>query len=128
MAGNVLMKACCAKNLLPLRLLPNIFCSRILFSSKQSDKDSKPNQIVISQEEPISEPPSFEINWKRLKRTWMYFKQYTNFYKYNPHNDDDNNLRIRLHKKDEVIYYFRNKEDLDHWYVKLFPSFLDPMF
>ena len=119
MAANVLMKTFCVRNLLTTKLSPNCFCLRVLFSSKDKDDKSTPKEVVVNQEDPVQDRKTYQINWKRLKRSWMYFRQYTNLYKDNSEVNEDgfNNLILRMKKKDEIIYYMRTKEDLDHWYA-----------
>ena len=104
------------RNFLTRHHCRKLFCPRILYSSQQNDDNPNPKEVVISQEDAKLDRPSVRINWKRLKRSWMYYKQYTNFYKNNPAFEDENNLRLRLQKQDEVIYYMRTMEDLQHWY------------
>jgi len=117
MAKSVFMKALHARNFLLKQVPPNLFCQRNLVASKEKDDETTPKKVIVSQEDTILDKPSFKINWKRLKRSWMYYQQYTNFYKDKSAYEDDNNLRLRINKQDEIVYYMRTKEDLNHWYI-----------
>jgi len=59
---------------------------------------------------------SFQINWKVLKRSWKNLRATAQ--KINPFQPiAEAPVFARLLKEDEVMYCFREVEDLSHWYV-----------
>ncbi|XP_076802471.1 complex I intermediate-associated protein 30, mitochondrial-like [Clavelina lepadiformis] len=100
-----LLKAVATPINCPRRFLPKVGGTR---------HQETENQMVVQQEEVIYRPRQVRMDWLGMKRSWKYvLKTVRSMFS----SVTENESTARLFKKDHVMYYFRNSEDLSYWYV-----------
>jgi len=91
------------------------FIPNRLKTDSASKKKERPQGIVVKQEVQKRRQVDYGVDWQGLKNTWVHLTE--NVKAMLNHDKRRGGMKDRMNKEDFVMYYFRNEDDLDHWYV-----------